>query len=231
MGNADKYQENIISSVNQNEKDEFVYRAEGSKIRVLFVGNSITLHGKLPEAGWNQDCGMAASCLEKDYVHLVVSKIKEKYDPNVTFGILQVANYERRFLEVTPKELYGEILPKHLQADIVIMFFGANTNKDYYTMENPPKTFGQAYEDLRNYLDLGTNTFYHSMGFYIREGLDEAKRAVAEKYGEVFIDIEDIRQRDDTHGRFNHPGDIGMAAIADRFFETIEPKVKEICER
>ena len=103
-----KYQENIISSVNQNERDDFLYRGEGSKLRILFVGNSITLHGKLPEAGWNQDCGMAASCLEKDYVHVLISKIKEKYDPNVTFSILQVANYERRFLEVTPAELYGE---------------------------------------------------------------------------------------------------------------------------
>ena len=55
MNNAAKYQENVISSVNQNEKDEFIYRAEGSKLRVLFVGNSITLHGKLPDVGWNQD--------------------------------------------------------------------------------------------------------------------------------------------------------------------------------
>ncbi len=225
-----KYQENVISSVNQNEKDEYIYHADGSKIRVLFVGNSITLHGKLPEKNWNNDCGMAASCPENDYVHLVVSKIKEKYDPNVTFGILQVANYERRFMEVTPNELYGEVLPERLHADVVIMFFGANVPKDYHTIENPPKTFGQAYEDLRNYLDLdGKNTFYHSMGFYIREGFDDTKREIAEKYGDTYIDIEDIRQRDDTHGRFNHPGDIGMAAIADRFFETIEPRVKEIC--
>lgn len=223
-----KYQENIISSVNQNEKDEFLYRQEGSKIKVLFVGNSITLHGKLPEKGWDQDCGMAASCVEKDYVHLVVSKIKEKYDPNVTFGILQVANYERRFLEVTPDQLYSS--RDDLEADIIIMFFGANVPKDYYTMENPAKTFGQAYEDLRNYLDRGEkNTIYHSMGFYIREGLDEAKRAVAEKYGEDFIDISDIRERDDTHGRFNHPGDVGMQAIADRFWEHIEPRIKELC--
>ena len=231
MGNASKYQENIISSVNQNERDDFLYRGEGSKLKILFVGNSITLHGKLPEAGWNQDCGMAASCLEKDYVHVLISKIKEKYDPNVTFSILQVANYERRFLEVTPAELYGEELREAWMADIVIMFFGANTNKEYFTMENPPRTFKEGYENLRNYLDLGTNTFYHSMGFYIKEGLDEAKREVAEKYGEAFIDIEDIRQRDDTHGRFNHPGDVGMAAIAERFFEVIEPKVKELCER
>lgn len=227
-----KYQENEISSVNQNAKDEFIYKQDGSKIRILFVGNSITLHGRLPEKGWDLDCGMAASAPEKDYVHLVVAKIKEKYDPNVTFGILQVANYERRFAEVTPDELYHERKANELCADIVIMFFGANVPKTYDENGNGVKSFGQAYEDLRNYLDLGeSNTIYHSMGFYVRPVLDEEKRAVAEKYGEVYIDISDIRERDDTHGRFNHPGDVGMAAIADRFFEVIEPKVREICEK
>ncbi len=226
----DKYQENIISSVNQNEKEEYVYHTDGSKIRILFVGNSITLHGKLEKAGWLNDCGMAASEPDKDYVHLVVQKIREKYDPNVTYGILQVANYERTFFETTPEEMYKSRNTADLKADIVIMFFGANVTKDYPNIENKPKTFGQAYEDLRNYLKTDANTIYHSMGFYIRPWLDEEKKAVADKYGETFIDMTDIRERDDTHGRFNHPGDIGMAAIADRFFETIEPKVKEICK-
>ncbi len=227
-----KYQENIISSVNQNEKDEFVWRAEGSKIKILFVGNSITLHGKLEKAGWMNNCGMAASEPDKDYVHLVVQKIREKYDPNVTYGILQVANYEREFFETTPEEMYKSRNAADLRADIVIMFFGANTPKTYEEMENKPKTFGQAYEDLRNYLKIeGVNTIYHSMGFYVRDMLDAEKKAVADKYGEMYIDMRDIRERDDTHGRYNHPGDIGMAAIADRFFEAIEPKVKEICSK
>ena len=227
-----KYQENVISSVNQTEEDLFVYRAKGSKIRILFVGNSITLHHKKPEIGWNVEYGMAASEPDKDYVHLVVKKIREKYDPNVTFGILQVANYERTFLETTPEKKYKEINTVDLEADIVIMFFGANVPKTYEGMENKPKTFGQAYEDLRNFLKIdGVNTIYHSMGFYVRPVLDAEKKAVADKYGEMFIDMTDIRERDDTHGRFNHPGDVGMAAIADRFFEAIEPRVKEICSK
>ena len=227
-----KYQENVVSYVNQTEKDEYVYRAKGSKIRILFVGNSITLHREKPDIGWNLECGMAASEPDKDYVHLVVKKIREKYDPNVTFGILPVGNYERTFLETTPEEMYKERNAVDLKADIVIMFFGANVPKTYDEMEDKPKTFGQAYEDLRNYLKIdGVNTVYHSMGFYIRPVLDAEKKAVAEKYGETFIDITDIRERDDTHGRFNHPGDVGMAAIADRFFEAIEPRVKEICSK
>ena len=42
--------------------------------RILFLGNSITLHG--PYINWNEDAhwGMAASEESKDYVHLTPSK-------------------------------------------------------------------------------------------------------------------------------------------------------------
>ena len=42
--------------------------------------------------------------------------------------------------------------------------------------------------------------------------------------------MDDIRTREDTHGQFNHPGDLGMELIANRFFEAIEPEVKRLVE-
>ena len=44
-------------------------------IKVLFIGNSITLHGVAPQIGWTNRWGMAASSQEKDYVHLVAAGI------------------------------------------------------------------------------------------------------------------------------------------------------------
>jgi hypothetical protein len=43
--------------------------------KILFLGNSITLHG--PYVAWSRvgGCGMAASVPEKDYVHLLASAI------------------------------------------------------------------------------------------------------------------------------------------------------------
>jgi hypothetical protein len=110
------------------------------------------------------------------------------------------------------------------------MFWGANVPKTYDTMENPPKTFDRAYEDMRNFLSSEKTAVYHSMGFYIRPILDEAKMKVSEKYGDTFIDISDIRSLPEAHGLFNHPGDLGMKLLADRFFEAIEQDVKRICE-
>ena len=50
----------------------------GKGIRVLFAGNSITRHGPKEEIGWYGDYGMAASCEENDYVHVMMAAIREK---------------------------------------------------------------------------------------------------------------------------------------------------------
>lgn len=224
------FQENIVPALGQNSANVFLYNNEKSKIKILFVGNSIAKHAPKPSIGWDRDCGMAASSADCDFVHLIVKKIMEKYDENVSYGIAQAAQYERGFFDKTPDEDYGEA--REFSADIILMFFGANVSRDYDSMENPKKTFTEAYEDMRRYLSReGEARVFHSMGFYIRERLDEEKRAVAEKYGETFIDISDIRNREDAHGMFNHPGDLGMQLLADRFFEHMEADIAEICRK
>ena len=42
--------------------------------RILFLGNSLTLHGPREEIGWKHNWGMAASAPERDFVHLVTFK-------------------------------------------------------------------------------------------------------------------------------------------------------------
>lgn len=218
------FQENIIPAANQNDRSVYIHDNTG--LRIVFAGNSITKHAPKPEVGWTNDCGMAASSTENDYVHLVLEKIRE-YDKNVAWCIAQVADFERGFFKHTAA--YGYQSAADFGADIVIMFFGANVSKDYDTMENPPKTFGEAFEDMRNLLsNNGKAKVYISEGFYIRPVLDAEKKAVAEKYGDTFIKMDDIRSREDTHGMFNHPGDLGMKEIAERFWEHIEPEVKRL---
>ena len=140
-----------------------------------------------------------------------------------------MANFERQFDTINPSELYESA--KNFNADIIITFFGANVSKDYDGMENPLKTFGKAYEELCDYLSNGRAKVYHGMGFYIRERLDNEKQTVAKNRGEVFMDISDIRDRDDSHGLFNHPGDLGMKMIADRFFSYVEKGIDEFLNK
>lgn len=218
-------QENIIPAENQNIGDYFP-RGGGNGIRVLFVGNSITKHAPKPEIGWTRDCGMAASCLEKDYVHLTVEKIKQ-YDPQVNFSILQVANFERNFETFDIQKLYKPAID--YKADIIIMFFGTNVDKKYSEIENPEIKFGDKYEELRNALNShGAATVIHGQCFYIRSVINAEKKAVTERLGDTYVELGDIVTREDTHGDFNHPGDKGMQEISDLFFNAIEPTLKRL---
>lgn len=219
--NMDRFQENIVPAENQNSGCYFEVK-DGDGLRVLFVGNSITKHGIKPDIGWNRDCGMAASSVEKDYVHILSARIARE-QPDAAIRILQVGEYERNFSHVEASAVYADAA--RFQPDIVVMFFGANVDRAYDEEKSPVKTFGKAVEELRMALDTGHTRFVIAQGFYIRPVLDAEKEAVAAKYGDTFVRLEDIRSRADTHGDFNHPNDVGMLAIADRFWSVIEPLV------
>jgi hypothetical protein len=216
------FQQNIVPALGQNKEVYYPITESEHGLRILFVGNSITKHQPKPSIGWERDCGMAASCEERDYVHLLLAKMQNESIP-VTASILKVAPFEWGFQSMAVEDMYAQ--GRGFAADIVIMFFGANVDKTYDVDPNPPKTFGQAYEELRNWLDVGHTRFFHSQGYYIRPKLDEEKQAIAEKHGDVFINIEDIRNRAETHGMYNHPNDLGMQEIADRFWEAMKADI------
>jgi hypothetical protein len=99
--NENKYcqmAKNTVDSKNQLKDTPLVrfHNIDGNGIRIMFLGNSMTLHGSAPAIGWYPECGMAASAPEKDYVHILEKKVLE-VDPNASFCICQVANWEREY--------------------------------------------------------------------------------------------------------------------------------------
>ena len=47
---------------------------------------------------------------------------------------------------------------------------------------------------------------------------------MAKKRGDVFVNMENIRSRADAHGRYNHPGDLGMRRLADLILSGFDGK-------
>lgn len=217
-------QENIVPAENQNKETLFCY--DNSGLRIMFVGNSITKHEPKPDIGWNRDCGMAASDADHDYVHLVMSKVRQ-FDANAAFSICQVADLERCYDDPAVIENYRPAVSFH--PDIVILFFGANVPADKCD-KDPAQValFKETYRRTRDMLQDGRAAVFHSEGFYIRPALDEAKKQVAEECGDTWITLGDTRTREETHGEFTHPSDLGMAEIADAFWRAIEPTVKQL---
>ena len=109
-------QENIVPVENQNAGDFYVHK-EGSGVRVMFVGNSITKHAPKPQIGWTNDCGMAASSIDKDYVHILERRIGE-IDKDAAFGLLQVAHFEHEFADMDPAVYYSQQIK--FKPDVVI---------------------------------------------------------------------------------------------------------------
>ena len=221
-------QKNDVPASGQVKKSVFIH--ENSGLRILFAGNSITKHSPRPAMGWENDCGMAASDAEHDYVHILLSRIR-KYDPNAAWAIAQVGGYEANLWNgAKPSDCHAEAAA--FGADILLMFFGANTPKEYETTAHPPRTFGDAYAEMRRFLDpSGKAVVFHGQGFYVHPRLDEEKRAVAERFGDTWISLGDIGTREDTHGRFNHPSDLGMRLIADAFWKEMETAVAALAKK
>ena len=231
---ANDFQANPVPALGQNAKDQKAFDPAGKGPRVLFIGNSITKHGPRPQIGWTNNWGMAASALDKDYVHLLQKKITS-VRPDSQCCLLQVAgSFERSFFKPEWSCAKNFRWAREFKPDIIVMFFGANVPKTYDagTMEpKPARSYGDALDAVRSYLDPdGKAVVLISEGFYMRPKLDAEKKAVAARRGDIFVKMDDIGARADAHGRYNHPGDLGMQLIADRFWQHIEPRLKNLAK-
>lgn len=201
---------------------------EAPGTRVMFVGNSITLHGKRPEIGWNNEWGMAASAKEKDYVHLLKASIRAE-NKDAAFCVCQVSEWERRYKEG------GNVLSKYetarsFGADLIILRFIENVPHDGYDSE----VFLRELDLLVNYLNPNGNAkIVITTGFWKHPG-DRDLRAYAKEKGIPCVELGDLGE-DDTMkaiglfehtGVANHPSDKGMSAIAERIMKAV---INEAC--
>jgi hypothetical protein len=65
--------------------------------RNLFLGNSVTLHGPLPQIGWTGNWGMAASAREKDYVHVLADSLAGLWGSPPDVRIDNIADFKRQY--------------------------------------------------------------------------------------------------------------------------------------
>lgn len=199
------------------------FHPTGKGKRVMFVGNSMTLHGIKEDIGWTGEWGMAASCREKDYVHCMMRAIEEvTEDP--AFCICQVSLWENHYKNGR------EYFPRYenamqFQPDILVM----------RCIENCPKAdFDPALFKSESKLLIGTlckeNTqVILTTGFWRHPG-DEAIRELAKEMNVPLVELGDLGERDDMKaiglfqhkGVANHPGDLGMEAMSDRIFQTLK---------
>ena len=219
--------ENTVSAENQLRDDErFSGQDERGGLRVLFVGNSITLHAPKADIGWHVNWGMAASSEENDYVHQTMSLIRA-LRPDADMRIAQIATWECEYW-AAEKTLSPVAAARDWRPDIVVIRLGENTPESALA-EHP---YAPALIDMMNFFTRnGEAHLVVTDLFWPNPKKDAEIKKAARSLNAPLVHIGDLGTRDDMKaiGLFEHsgvaahPGDLGMLTIAERLFEAIKP--------
>ena len=194
---------------------------ENADIKLLFLGNSITRHGKAENLGWCGDWGMAASSKENDYVHKLISKFCQK-GVKVSVCIANLSDWERtRNMDLLFTKYLSAL---RFNADYVIVRLGENACLDKYLSE-----FELCYGELTDLFSRNGAKIVLTDLFWEYEPFDNFVAELAKARGYAFAEIHDLGNDDAMKaiGKFSHsgvavhPGDKGMAEIAVRIFRVL----------
>ena len=118
------FEKNTVKATEQVKKDRYVedFQKDG-KVKVLFIGNSITRHEPKSEIGWDNDWGMAASCRENDYVHVAVRLMEEKLG-RVNYCVANCGHWELNYYN--DEMITDWQRARDFNADIVVVRIGEN---------------------------------------------------------------------------------------------------------
>jgi len=200
-------------------RQEGKLRPEVKVDRVLFLGNSITRHGPAPKIGWNDDWGMAASALEKDYVHLVAAGLAELAGKKPEVKVANVADFERNLATYdVDSKLKAEF---DFKPTLVIVAIGENVPA--LGTEEAKTQFRAGLKKLLGSVKGATIVVRSS--FWADKTKDELLKEACLAAGGTFVDIGALGKDESNYARAErkfehagvaaHPGDKGMKAIAE----------------
>lgn len=196
--------------------------------RILFLGNSITLHGPKPEIGWTGNWGMAASSEDKDYVHLVAAALAEHTGAIPQILVRNIADFERQFptydVDLHMQDLFA------FDPDLVVLAIGENVPP--LGSEDAKAEFKAAVMNILRCAQAKRRPLVVVRScFWADAAKDELLRQACHEAGGTFVDAGPLgrdaanaarAERSFAHaGVAGHPGDKGMKALADAIVEAV----------
>ena len=189
--------------------------------RILFLGNSITLHGPKPDIGWTGNWGMAASSEDKDYVHLVASAIARHTGSTPQIKVSNIADFERNYATY---DVAGQL--KDLFAfdpDLVVLAIGENV-PGLGSAEAKAQFKAGVMRILGCALAKRHPLVVVRSCFWADAAKDQALQQACQEAGGMFVNAGPLggeaanaarSERPFKHeGVASHPGDRGMKALA-----------------
>ncbi|MCF6224305.1 MAG: SGNH/GDSL hydrolase family protein [Flavobacteriaceae bacterium] len=208
---------------------------DGEEFKILVIGNSLSIHAIAKDIGWNYFSGMAASSIEKDYVHLLFDKIENKLEHSkLCLRISQFASFERNLASFKPESLDSLI---NYQPDLIIFQLGENVllqnKKDQLLFEEKYIELINSFKKNRNPQIICTTPFFPSLlkneiiekvvlstNSYLVD-LSHLPLLNSENYAKDEKNYNGDKSVWKVDGIGIHPGDIGMENIAKQIFINI----------
>ena len=196
--------------------------------KVLFLGNSITKHGPKADIDWSGNWGMAASAESKDYVHLATKALTEKFGAAPEVLVKNIADFERAYAAYDIATKLKEAAD--FQADLIILAIGENV-PGLKTKEDKEKLQESLTKLLTTLKGDRKPTILVRSCFWANAAKDEALKGACAAVGGVYVDIGALGKDEKNFARSerpfkhagvaNHPGDQGMAAIAEALVKAL----------
>ncbi|MCX7006689.1 MAG: SGNH/GDSL hydrolase family protein [Kiritimatiellaeota bacterium] len=189
--------------------------------KILFLGNSITRHGPKADIGWTNNFGMAATALEKDYVHVLTAAIAKQLGKQPEMLAASLVDFERGYANY---DIAAKTKPFiDFKADLIVLAIGENTPA--LANAAATTTYKECLVRLLKALKQGSApVIFVRSCFWANKAKDEALRQASAETGCVFVDIGALGKDEANYARSeqkikhagvaNHPGDRGMQAIA-----------------
>jgi hypothetical protein len=197
--------------------------------KILFVGNSLTSHGPKADIDWHGNWGMAATSLDKDYVHVVKKALSAKQGITPTIMVKNVADFERNHVGYDIAGKFADAAA--FKADLVILCIGENVAA-LKTPESQAKYQEQVTALLKTLQANPKAQIIVRSSFWANTAKDGAMRKACEAVGGTFVDISALSKDERNYARSerpykhagvaNHPGDRGMAAIAEEIVKAVK---------
>ena len=199
--------------------------------KVLFLGNSITKHGPKADIDWKGNWGMAASAEDKDYVHVFTKALEAKTGAKSEVMIKNIADFERAYAGY---DIAGKLKdPIDFGADLIVLAIGENVPA-LESADDGAKLQASVTQLLKAVKGERKPTILVRSCFWGNEAKDTALKKACDEVGGIYVDLSALSKDKSLYGRAerefknagvaNHPGDKGMAAIADALMKALIEK-------
>lgn len=202
-------------------------------INIVIIGNSLLTHPISEKIGWTHVSGMAASSIEKDYVHVLLDSLSDRLpDTAINFRISNFASFERN-----PNTLERWIVDSlvSFKPTIVIFQLGENINekKDLHLFKKKYIELIKLFKEKNDAVTICTTPFFPSAlkNNTVESVSLETKSYLIDLSSLVLLDSENYAKNEKDYigdkslwkvdGIGAHPGDVGMKNIANRLFVVI----------